>query len=46
MREGMAHWDFVMAAYGIGLLALALLTVWAWRSMASAEAKRDATRRR
>jgi hypothetical protein len=46
MREDMAQWDFVIAAYAIGLVALALLTVWAWRSMVRAETKRDATRRR
>ena len=39
MREEMAQWDFVIAAYAIGLVALAVLTIWAWRSMARAEAK-------
>ncbi|MGY6635991.1 MAG: hypothetical protein ACXIUO_02545 [Erythrobacter sp.] len=46
MREDLAQWDFVIAAYAIGLVALAALTVWAWRSMTRAEVKRDATRRR
>jgi hypothetical protein len=46
MREQMAQWDFVIAAYVIGLVALALLTIWAWRSMARAEARRDAARGR
>lgn len=46
MREDLAQWDFVIAAYAIGILALAALTVWARRSMIRAEAKRDATRRR
>ena len=46
MREDMAQWDFVIAAYALGLVALAALTVWAWRSMARAEARRDAARRR
>ncbi len=46
MREDMAQWDFVIAAYAIGLVALALLTTWAWRSMTRAEARRDAARRR
>ncbi|MFL0670322.1 MAG: hypothetical protein ACJLS3_02480 [Erythrobacter sp.] len=46
MREDMAQWDFVIAAYAIGIAALVLLTVWAWRSMARAEARRDAARRR
>lgn len=46
MREEMAQWDFVIAAYAIGLAALALLTIWAWRAMVRAEARRDAARRR
>lgn len=46
MREDMSQWDFVIAAYAIGLVALALLTIWAWRSMTRAEARRDAARRR
>ncbi|UYV14478.1 heme exporter protein CcmD [Porphyrobacter sp. ULC335] len=46
MREELNQWDFVWLAYGVGAIALALLIVWAWRSMARAEARRDATRRR
>ncbi|TAD77581.1 MAG: heme exporter protein CcmD [Sphingomonadales bacterium] len=46
MREELNQWDFVWLAYGVAGLALALLIVWAWRSMARAEARRDATRRR
>jgi hypothetical protein len=46
MREQLNQWDFVLMAYGVGIIALALLIVWAWRSMARAEAKRDAARRR
>ncbi|MFN3989271.1 MAG: hypothetical protein ACK4IS_03330 [Erythrobacter sp.] len=46
MREDMTQWDFVIAAYGLGLVALAVLTIWAWRSMIRAEARRDAARRR
>ncbi|MGY6552473.1 MAG: heme exporter protein CcmD [Erythrobacter sp.] len=46
MREGLAQWDYVMAAYALGLVVLAALTIWAWRSMRSAEARRDKTRRR
>lgn len=46
MREQLNQWDFVLLAYGVGILALALLIIWAWRSMTRAEAKRDATRRR
>ncbi len=46
MRENMAQWDYVIAAYALGLAALALLIIWAWRSMRTAEAKRDQARRR
>lgn len=46
MRENMAQWDYVIAAYALGLAALALLIIWAWRSMRAAEAKRDQARRR
>jgi heme exporter protein D len=46
MREELNQWDFVILAYGVGVIALALLIVWAWRSMVRAEARRDASRRR
>lgn len=46
MREQLNQWDFVLMAYGVGGLALALLIIWAWRSMTRAEAQRDAVRRR
>jgi hypothetical protein len=46
MREELNQWDFVMLAYGVGIVALVVLAVWAWRAMARAEARRDATRRR
>jgi hypothetical protein len=46
MREQLAQWDFVILAYGVGLVGLAALSIWAWRAMCNAEARRDATRRR
>jgi hypothetical protein len=46
MREDLNQWDFVLLAYGVGGVALALLIIWAWRAMVRAEARRDATRRR
>ena len=46
MREELNQWDFVVLAYGVGAIALAVLIVWAWRAMRRAEARRDATRRR
>ena len=46
MREQLNQWDFVLMAYGVGIVALALLIAWAWRSMTRAESRRDAARRR
>lgn len=46
MREQLDQWDFVLLAYAVGLVALAGLTLWAWRAMRQAEARRDAIKRR
>lgn len=46
MREALDHWDFVIAAYGIGLGGLALLIAYSWRAMRSAEQHRDEVKRR
>jgi heme exporter protein CcmD len=45
MREELNQWDFVVLAYGVAGVALAVLIVWAWRAMRRAEARRDAARR-
>ena len=44
MREALDHWEFVIAAYAIGLGALVLLIVWSWHAMRKAEARRDEAR--
>ena len=41
MREGLDHWDFVAAAYAVGLIGTALLIGWSWLGMKRAEARRD-----
>lgn len=46
MREALNHWDFVIAAYAIGLGTLALLIAWTWRTMRRAEQRRDEIKRR
>ncbi|MEQ8410729.1 MAG: hypothetical protein RIC51_06255 [Erythrobacter sp.] len=46
MREALEHWDFVIAAYAIGLGGLAVLTAWSWRTMRRAEARREEVKRR
>jgi hypothetical protein len=45
MREGLAQWDFVIAAYAVSLGALALLTMWSWLAMRRAERQRERLRR-
>jgi len=42
----MNQWAFVAAAYGLFALAIAALTLWAWRSMRRAEAELEAVKRR
>jgi hypothetical protein len=42
----MNQWSFVIAAYGLTLLATAGLTVTSWRSMRRAEAEAEASKRR
>ncbi len=46
MREGLEQWDFVIAAYAIGLGALVALIVWSVLTMRKAEKRRDELRRR
>ena len=41
MREALKHWNFVIAAYAVGVIGTALLIGWAWLSMKRAEARRD-----
>ncbi|MBV7267503.1 heme exporter protein CcmD [Erythrobacter ani] len=45
MREALDHWDFVIAAYAIGVGALGLLIAWSWQAMRRAERRRDETKR-
>ena len=42
----MTQWNFVVAAYGVTLLATAVLLLWAWQSMRRSERRADALRRR
>ena len=44
MREGLDQWDFVLAAYAVGLVAIVLLVVWSWLSMRAAEKRREKAR--
>lgn len=44
MREALDQWDFVIAAYAIGVGATLALVVWAWASMKRAEQRREEAR--
>jgi heme exporter protein CcmD len=46
MREALDPWPFVIGAYAVGLIALALLIVWSYRSMRRAEKRREELKRR
>mgnify|MGYP000621717757 CR=1 FL=1 len=46
MREGLDQWDFVLASYGVGLVAIAALVIWSVIAMRRAEARREASRRK
>ena len=42
----MNAWPFVLAAYGLTLVATLWLTAWAWLSMRAAEALADSLKQR
>ncbi len=44
MREALDHWDFVLAAYAIGIGGTLAMVAWSWLAMRRAEARRDKTR--
>ena len=46
MREGLAQWDFVIAAYAIGIAGTLAMVAWAWAAMRRAERRRDEARSR
>ncbi|BDI60785.1 hypothetical protein [Qipengyuania nanhaisediminis] len=46
MRESLDPWPFVLGAYGLTLITMVMLAAWAYRTMRSAEARRDETRRK
>ena len=46
MRENLDQWDFVIGAYGVGLLAIVVLVAWAWFDMQRAERRRDDAKRK
>ena len=41
MAEGLNQWQFVIAAYSVGVMGTLVLTGWAWTAMRRAERRRD-----
>ena len=46
IRESLDPWPFVYGAYAVGLIALALLIIWSYRSMRRAEQRREDMKRK
>ena len=46
MRESLDPWPFVYGAYAVGLIALVVLIVWAYRTMRAAEKRREELRKK
>lgn len=46
MREALDQWDFVLAAYALGIGGTLATLGWSWLAMTRAEAKRDRSRER
>ena len=46
MREVLDEWNFVIAAYVIGIAGTLLMVGWSWLAMRRAEARRERSRER
>ena len=46
MREVLNEWDFVIAAYAIGIVGTLVMVAWSWIAMRRAEARRERSRGR
>ena len=46
MKEALDQWDFVVAAYALGIGGTLATVIWSWLAMKAAEAKRDRSRER
>jgi hypothetical protein len=44
MREALDQWDFVLAAYALGIGGTLATVLWSWLAMKRAEARRDRSR--
>ena len=46
MREALDQWNFVIAAYTVGIAGTLIVVGWSWLAMRLAEARRDRIKRR
>jgi hypothetical protein len=46
MREALDQWNFVIAAYVIGVGGIAATMIWSWIAMRRAEKRREKSRER
>ena len=46
MREALDAWEFVAAAYAVGVGGTAVLIAWSWLAMRRAERRRERSRGR
>ena len=44
MAEGLNQWNFVIAAYAVGVTGTLAMVCWAWSAMRRAEKRRDESR--
>ena len=46
MREALDQWNFVLAAYAVGVAGTLAMIAWSWLAMKRAEGRREEARRR
>ena len=46
MREALDQWNFVIAAYAVGVAGTLVTAAWSWLAMRRAERKREESRRK
>ena len=46
MREGLDQWEFVIAAYALGVLGTLAMAAWSWLAMRRAEARPEEVKRK
>jgi len=46
MREALDQWDFVIAAYAVGIACTLGTIAWSWWAMKRAEARRERAKRK